>query len=227
MRQTDFVSAQRPDLFIANSRTVSSRIDKYYRRDAVVIYPPVAIPNKKDMKRVIKNYYVYVGRLYRQKGIDLLINTFNKTGKKLIVIGTGREYKSFLSVSKSNIIFKGYLSELEKNKIVAKAMGLIFPAIDEDFGIVPVEAMALGVPVIAYYSGGVRESVIEGKTGIFFHEFSSNSLINALKRFERMKFDPSECYRQSEKFSVKKFENRFVSFISVALDKTNNYEKTP
>ena len=218
MRNYDFVAAQRPDFFIAISREVQRRINKYYRRNSVLIYPPVSVPPTPPRRRKIKNYYMLISRLYKVKGVDLAIDTFNQLKKKLVIVGVGNELGRLRKKAGKNIIFKGYLDENIKIAYLKQAKALIFPSIDEDFGIVPVEAMAQGVPVIALFSGGTKETVADGKTGIFFHEFNQKALVGAVKRFETMNFDPNTCYKQAKKFSEDRFEKEIRKFLQGAIN---------
>ena len=219
IRAYDYIAAQRPDIFIANSETVKARINKYYRRDATVIYPPVDVPAYKPTKDNLGDYYVYIGKLQGSKGVKLAIEACNKLKRKLIVIGDGWQKKELKKVSGRHIKLLGFISDKAKIAYLKKAKGFIFPSRDEDFGIAPVEAMAYGVPVIAYYSGGPRETIVEGKTGIFFKKYSTGALIDAIKRFEKIHFDPMSCYKQAAKYSKEKFRENMLKFI------TNEYDK--
>lgn len=219
MRIYDFVAAQRPNFFIAISREVQRRINKYYRRNSALIYPPVSVPTIPPRRRKIKNYYMLISRLYKVKGVDIVIDAFNILGQKLIVVGKGRELKRLQKRAGPTITFMGYLNEEAKNRYLIQAKALIFPSLDEDFGIVPVEAMARGVPVIALFSGGSKETIIDGKTGIFFYEPTPKALINAISCFESMNFNPRDCYNQAEKFSEKRFEKEINKFLQEALNK--------
>ena len=159
-----------------------------------------------------------ISRLYKVKGVDLAIDTFNQLKKKLVIVGVGNELGRLRKKAGKNIIFKGYLDENIKIAYLKQAKALIFPSIDEDFGIVPVEAMAQGVPVIALFSGGTKETVADGKTGIFFHEFNQKALVGAVKRFETMNFDPNTCYKQAKKFSEDRFEKEIRKFLQGAIN---------
>jgi glycosyltransferase involved in cell wall biosynthesis len=205
LRMADFKAAQRPDLVIANSYEVAGRIEKFYRRDAKVIYPPVDIPKKPDVKK--EDFYLAGGRLARPKRTDLAIKAANKLKIPLKVFG--RDFQNYADELKEmagdTVEFIGEVSDQKKWELMARAKAFIFPAEFEDFGITPVEAMAVGTPVIALKSGGVKESVIDGKTGIFFERPSMTSLVKAINKFEKVNIDGKECMKQAEKFSKDKF----------------------
>lgn len=223
LRIVDFKSSQNVDYFIANSNETKKRIEKFYRKNAVVIYPPVDV-NLSDKAIEKGNYYLTGGRIARAKHTDLIIDTFIKNGLPLKVFGKGfagfeeelkKRIKNHESRIKggSKIEFVGEVTDEEKDGLMAGARAFVFASQDEDFGIVPVEAMMLGTPVIAHRSGGVLETVIEGKTGLFFDEFSVESLNNAIKKFEKTKLDPMECIKQSQKFSKERFELEIKEFV--------------
>lgn len=214
LRIVDFKSAQNVDLFIANSKEIQSRIERFYRRDSTVVYPPVSLSNEFQFVKK-ENYYLTGGRLARPKRFDLAIKAFNKLNLPLIVFGKdfagyGKELKS---IANKNIKFLGEISEIEKIKLMSHAKAFIFSAEDEDFGITPVEAMSLGTPVVAFKSGGVKESVIENKTGIFFEKADSNSLAIAVKRLEKVKISSEDCVKQANNFSKEKFDREIQKLI--------------
>jgi len=214
LRMVDFKSAQNVDLFIANSREVRSRIEKFYRKNSVVVYPPVSLSTKqKSIKK--GNFYLAGGRLARPKRVDLAIRAANKLKLPLVVFGKGfAGYgKELKKIAGKTIKFVGEVSEKEKIKLMSQAKAFIFPAEEEDFGITPVEVMSVGTPVIAFYSGGVKESVIEGKTGIFFKKHSVDSLISAIKKFEKIKIDSKGCIKQSLNFSKDNFDKKIKKII--------------
>lgn len=225
IRVFDYIAAQRPDIFIANSETVKARINKYYRRDATVIYPPVDVPAYKPTKDYLGDYYVYIGKLQGSKGVKLAIKACNRLKRKLIVIGEGRQKRELEGVAGGTISLLGFLSDKTKIDYLKKAKGFIFPSRDEDFGIAPVEAMSYGVPVIAYFSGGPKETIIDGETGIFFKGYTIDGLVNAIKRFEKMHFDPIKCYKQAKKFSEERFKKKILEFIAREYDKHKKNNK--
>lgn len=216
LRQKDFIAAQRPDIVVANSLEVKQRIKKYYRRDAKVIYPPTSsfLPPKLQIRN--QEYYVCFSRLAKQKGIDLIIKAFNRLGKKLVIVGKGAEEKYLKSIANTNIKFLGYVEDKDLTRIFSKAQGLVYASIEEDFGIVPVEALSMGVPVLAFYSGGVKE-VLNKKVGMFFYERTELALVQAITEFEQKNFSPKACLSRAAFFSEKKFKNSIIKLI-------NNYK---
>jgi glycosyltransferase involved in cell wall biosynthesis len=211
----DFKSSQNVDFFIANSEETKRRIEKFYRKNAVVIYPPVDFSLDSKVER--GDYYLTGGRLARAKHTDLVIDAFAKNGLSLKVFGKGfagfeDEVKDRIK-GKANIEFVEEVSDDEKNRLMAGAKGFVFASRDEDFGIIPVEAMMAGTPVIAHSSGGPKETVIEGKTGVFFDEFNVENLNNAIKKFEKTKFDSAEISKYAQKFSRERFEKEIKKFV--------------
>ncbi len=216
IRIWDVISSNRVDYFIANSENVAKRIWRIYRRKAKVIYPPVDLSKCKPLDiREKKDFFVSVSRLVPYKKVDLIVKTFNKLNLPLIVIGGGSEEKKLKRMAKDNVKILGWLPDYQVYNYMAEAQGLIFSA-EEDFGIVPVEAQACGTPVIAYKRGGALESVIEGKTGIFFEEQKEESLSNAILRFLELKksFNTEEIINNAKRFSKERFMNEFSEFIS-------------
>lgn len=215
MRMWDRLAADRVDFFIANSKYIANRIKKYYKRDSVVIYPPVNVEKfQPTEQKNIKDYYLFVSRLIDYKRCDLVVETFNKLGLPLKVIGRGPEKEKLVKVAKPNIEFLGYLSDDDMKKYYAEAKAFIFPA-EEDFGIVPVEAMASGRPVIAFAKGGASESVIDGKTGILFDAQTPESLAEAVNKAQEKEFDSKLIRAHAEGFS----EDRFKREILETLDR--------
>jgi glycosyltransferase involved in cell wall biosynthesis len=212
MRLWDFQASQRPDILIADSINVANRIKKYYKRDSLVIYPPINLKEFKLEKNTSKDFYLMVGRLVAYKRFDLAINTFNKNRLKLKIAGIGPEYKKLKSMSNSNIEFLGYLDDKDIKKLYANAKALIFPA-EEDFGIVPVEAQASGTPVIAYAKGGALETVKEYQSGMFFKEQTISSLEETIKSFERRTFLPEKVRENILKFDVENFNKEFKKVV--------------
>lgn len=216
LRLTDYDSAQKPDYFIANSQEVAQRIEKFYRRDALVINPPIEIPksfNKTPVNQ--RKYYIAGGRLSRAKRIDLAIKAVNKLNLPLKIFGrTFAGYGDKLhTLAGPTVEFVGEITEQEKWGLFAGAKAYLSPADNEDFGMLNVEVMATGTPVIAHASGGALETVIDGKTGILFPKLTTRSLVTALKKFDQKKIKPSACRVQAKKFSKEKFEKQILRFI--------------
>lgn len=214
MRIWDVTSSSRVDYFIANSSFISKRVEKFYRRQAEIIHPPVSISDF-TVSRNQRNFYLVVGQLVGYKKVDLAIKAFNKLGKKLIVIGEGEDYERLCKLAGPNVSMLGKqpFHVLKEHYSACKA--LIFPGI-EDFGIVPIEAMASGRPVIAYKKGGAIDYVIHKKTGYFFNEQTVTSLANAVKEFELIDndFDSSFIVEHARKFSDKNFSERIKKFVN-------------
>ena len=225
LRLTDYTASQRVDYYIANSDEVRSRIRKFYRREAKVIYPPVKIADKVKnppsprLRRAKGEYYLEGGRRGRAKHIDLVIRAANKLKFRLKIFGRafagmGGELRK---ISGPTVEFLGEVDEKKLYEIYRDCRALIYSSEDEDFGIMPVEAQANGVGVIAYRSGGVTESVIEGKTGIFFEELTVESLEAAIRKLGTVKIDPINCYKNSEKFSETRFKKEIIDFMTNRL----------
>lgn len=203
LRWIDKNGAQRPDLIVANSNNVSKRILKYYNRTSIIVYPPVDAPRVSRQKT--ENYYVVVSRLVKQKGVEVAVSTCSQLGLNLIVVGGGDERESLEKLAGETVTFVGRCNDKKKTQIISKAKALLYTSIDEDFGIVPLEALKLGVPVIAHRSGGVLETVKDGVNGIMFSSLTVDCLSKAIARFEKMKLDRSECKRSVDKFGKAKF----------------------
>lgn len=216
LRITDFYASKNVDQYIANSREVASRIKKFYRQDAVIVYPPVDIP-KNLPRRISRAYFVAGGRLAAPKHIDLAVAACTKRHLPLKVFGKefagyGEELKK---IAGPTVKFLGEITEESKWKLLSGAKALIFPSEDEDFGIVPVEAMGCGTPVIAYCSGGVRESVVEGKTGMFFNKLTRVSLEKTINAFSKLKNNWSlSCQLQVKRFEKNVFKTEVLKIIS-------------
>ena len=212
LRRADVRASGNVDHFIANSRTTAERIKRYYGRESEVIYPPVDTEfytPSGDVNR--EGYYLIVSSLVPYKKIGIAVEAFNKSGRKLRIIGSGPEEKKLKGASGRNIEFQGWRGAEALRDNYRRCRGLIFPGV-EDFGIVPVEAMACGAPVIAYRKGGVTESVIDNVTGMFFNEQKAESLNETLNRFEKIKLDTGRIRARAEEFSEESFLSRFKSF---------------
>lgn len=225
LRKIDFKSSQNVDYFIANSEETKKRIEKFYKKDSVVIYPPVEIKNHelRIMNQEDKEYYLAGGRIARSKHTDLIVDTFIKNGLPLKIFGKGfagfeEELRGRVR-NKTNIEMLGEISDEEKDRLMAGARAFIFASEDEDFGIVPVEAMMSGTPIIAHRSGGVLETVVEGKTGVFFDEFTVESLDTAIKKFEKSKFDQLYLIKHAQKFGKERFEREIREFVDKVANK--------
>lgn len=218
LRGWDLNSCNRVDFFIANSKYVSKRILKIYKRDSVVIYPPVDISFFEPIKEK-EDFYVSASRLVPYKRVDLIVDAFNEMPhRKLILIGDGPEYLKIKNRAKNNIEVLGSISDLDLKKYLQKAKAFIFAA-EEDFGILPVEAQACGTPVIAFKKGGALETVLENQTGLFFEKQDHKSIIEAVNRFENMNFSYELIRKNSERFSIERFRREYLEFVM------NKYEE--
>ena len=211
IRMWDRLAADRVDYFLTNSNYVKKRIKKYYKRDADVIYPMVNVSNF-YVSKTKKEYYLAVGRFTPYKKFDLIIDTFNELPYKLKIIGTGVQEKELKAKAKSNIEFLGFVSEEKLKDMYANAKALIFPQI-EDFGITPLEAMSSGRPVIAFNQGGALETVIDGKTGVFFKEQNVPHLKAAVEKCENTVWDSKEIRNHAKKFGSEVFEEKLYKYI--------------
>lgn len=228
LRIVDYYVSQKVDYFVANSKEVQKRIKKFYRRDAKVIYPPVEIGQTAKTTKYSSNkealpYYLYVGRLAFAKHPELAIEACEKLGVCLKVAGDGGMFNKLREQSRncSNIELLGAVSDAQLEELYAGAQALLYPVEDEDFGIVPVEAMMHGVPVIAHKSGGPKETVIgldSGKepTGVFFDELTLESLVAAITKFEKNKkrFDKNEIRKWAKRFGKDRFLDEIEKFIT-------------
>jgi len=215
LRMWDFAAAQRVDQFIANSRFVALRIKKYYRRDSTVIYPPVEV-DKFQINKDQGNYFIIVSRLRPYKRVDLAIKAFNQLGLPLKIVGGGEEEVNLKKIAKDNIEFLGEVSEEKKVNLLARAIAFIHPQ-EEDFGIAAVEAMAAGLPVIAYQAGGATETVIANESGLFFPEQSWESLADTIIHFKKDDFDREKIKNYAQKFSAINFQQNIKNFVNQSL----------
>lgn len=215
MREWDFAAAQRPDYLLANSNYVAARVEKYYRRPAEVIYPPVEIA-RFDSTQSKDDYFLVVSRLIPYKQVDLAIQACNKLKRRLLIAGDGTEREKLEKLAGPTVKFLGRVSDQEVSDLLAKAAAFIFTP-EEDFGIAPVEAMASGCPVIAYGKGGALESVVAAQTGVFFNEPTVESLVQAINRFDAMEFDTKKLRARAEQFSNERFRKEVAAFAQKAL----------
>jgi glycosyltransferase involved in cell wall biosynthesis len=229
LRLWDAASASRVDHFVANSRNIASRIQKHYRRDSEVIYPPVRV-DAGYISAKTEDYYLVAGQLVDYKRIDLAIAACNRLGRPLRIVGEGEQYRRLRKLAGPTIVFCGPLSDDALREEYARCRALIFPG-EEDFGIVPVEALSFGRPVIAFGRGGVLETVnglYPGdalsagiSSGVFFSEQSTDSLIEAIAAFEKAEshFRPAFIRQQTERFSESRFKAQLGSFVREKLRK--------
>jgi glycosyltransferase involved in cell wall biosynthesis len=212
LRRVDYAAAQGVDVFVANSEHIKRRIKQYYHKDSTVIYPPIATESLLKLPRNAGDYYLIIGRQVASKRLDVAIDAFNELGLPLKVAGAGEEIARQRPRAKGNIEFLGRVSDAERDALFAGAKALVFPP-EEDFGMVPLEAMAAGTPPIAYNSGGAPEYVIDGETGVLFDEQTGESLAEAVRRFENMKFDDAVIREQAKKFDAAVFRKKMAEFV--------------
>lgn len=218
IRMWDLATVNRVDHFVANSRHTARRIRKTYGRESTVIYPPVDI-ERFDVRRKKEDFYLTASRMVPYKKIDLVVEAFSRMpGKRLLVVGDGPDLKRVRSRAGENVKILGYQPHEALKELMQKSKAFIFAA-EEDFGIVPVEAQACGTPVIAYEKGGSLETVVNGKTGVFFNEQTVESLIKAVREFERLRhgFNPMEIRENAERFGKERFEEEFEEFVARKL----------
>ncbi|MDO9390374.1 MAG: glycosyltransferase [bacterium] len=219
IRRWDVMSSQRPDLIIANSREVQKRISKYYRRDSLVLHPAVDteffVPQNDGGS---SDYYLVVSRLKPYKRVDLAVQAFNLTGRALVVVGDGSEMKRLKRMALSNVRFAGKVSDRQLLDYYQNCRALIFPTL-EDFGLTPLEAQCCGKPVIAYGRGGALETVVEGKTGTFFYQQTVESLIEAIRRFEKTGFDREQIRKHAWSFNQESFIRQLKKIVDVEYAK--------
>jgi glycosyltransferase involved in cell wall biosynthesis len=210
MRLYDFLRAQKVTQFVANSQETAARIKKFYRREAVVVYPPVKLASQEELRRSRgkRDYFLAGGRLERAKNFDLIIKAGNRLQVPLKIFGQGSQEESLRKMAGPKVEFLGWVDEQEKARLYARARAFIIASRDEDFGMTPVEAMAAGTPVVAFRGGGYLETVVEGKTGVFFDEYNTESLVEAMKRVQKLRFKKGELRKQAEKFSKERFVER-------------------
>lgn len=222
IRLWDKGAADRVDYYIANSKTIQKRIAKYYRRESTVIYPPVET-EKFSVSAEPGTYFLVGGRLAPYKRVDLVVEAFKKLGWPLKIFGDGVDLNRLKQLAQgvSNIEFLGRVSEEEKANLYQGCKAFIYPQ-EEDFGITAVETMASGRPVIAYKKGGAMETVIEGKTGLFFTDQTIESLVDALERFEKITFVPVDIRRHAEEFSVSRFKTEVKAVIEREYERFKN-----
>ncbi|OGM81975.1 hypothetical protein A2394_03145 [Candidatus Woesebacteria bacterium RIFOXYB1_FULL_42_36] len=220
MRMYDFETAQKVNYFIANSKNIQARIEKFYRRDSTVIYPPIEVKEIENITANLKknNYFVMVSRLVGAKGLEEVSKLAKKMKFELRIVGESHGFSDVESklrkLSGGNIKLLGRLEDPELYKVLGKAKGLIALAKDEDFGMTVVESQAAGTPVIAFNGGGFRESVTEGVTGVLVDEISESSLGEAIKKIERIKWRKEALIENARRFSKEIFIKKMTAFIN-------------
>jgi len=216
IRLWDKLSSDRVDKFIANSNFVAKRIKKYYGKTSEVINPPVSV-NNFSVSEKQGDYFLMVGRLIAYKRHDIAIKAFNKLGLPLKIIGRGPEMKRLQKIAKSNIEFLGRVPDGELAKYYSECQAFIFPQ-EEDFGIVAIEALASGRPVIAFRGGDIPEHMEEGRMGLFFEKQSPENIIKTMEEFKKMNFDKNYIRSKSLRFDKETFKGKIRTYVERELE---------
>lgn len=212
LRRTDLEGAARVDRFVANSTHVANRIRKYYRRSAAVVHPPVDVEPFLARPRASGDAYLVAGRLVPYKRVDLAIRACRELGRELIVIGEGRDRERLEDIAGAGVTFLGRVDFPTLMEYMSATRALLFPG-EEDFGIVPVEAQAAGTPVIAYGTGGARDTVLDGVTGVLFGDQTVAGLCRAIERFERLALDSDAARENAARFGPERFDAELSAVI--------------
>ena len=215
LRRWDYRTAQRVDHFVAISREVQARVRRHYGRDSVVIHPPVDTVRFQPVP-AHDDYYLIVSRLIPYKRIDLAVRAFNLLGLPLIIAGDGRYRSALEALAGPTVTFLGRAPDEDLPDLFARCRAYVLPGV-EDFSIVPVQAQAAGRPVIAYGAGGALDTVVEGETGIFFHEPTPEVLAAAVRTFDPDAIEPRACRANAERFAVEVFRGKLNRFIESVL----------
>lgn len=217
LRRQDAVGGLRPDAFVANSTHVARRIEKYYRRDARIVHPPVDVERFLSQERRPDDYYLVLGRVVPYKRVDLALSACATLGRRVKVAGTGRALDAARAAAGPGAELLGRVPDAEVGELLAGARALLFPA-EEDFGIVPVEAQAAGVPVIAYGRGGARDTVIPGETGLFHDAQTPAAVASAILELEDMSFDSDAIREHARRFGPERFRAEMAQVVLDAAE---------
>ncbi len=217
LRIWDITSSARVDCFIANSSFIAKRIEKFYRRKAEVINPPIDTEFYTPKKNPERKFFISVSALVPYKKVDLLIEAFNTSEENLIIVGSGPEEKKLKNIAKKNISFRKGISQEELRELYRDAIAFVFAG-TEDFGMAFVEALACGTPILAYKRGGVLDIVTDFKTGILFEKQNVQSIIEGIKAIKKAGFDTEILRNSSLGFSKNNFEAKITQFISKAIN---------
>jgi len=228
LRQWDVTSAARVDRFVANSTFVANRIRRYYGREADVIHPPVSFDTFRPVANPTRDFYLVAGELVPYKRVDLAIEAFRGSNRKLVIAGRGSAAAKLQRHAPDNVEFMGRVSDDELAGLYANCRALVFPG-EEDFGLVPLEVMASGRPVIAYGSGGALESVKDMETGLFFRQHTATSLRDAITRFELVEeqFVPERLRAHAEAYSEVAFREKFRQIVDSELSRPSRNSGWP
>lgn len=218
LRAWDVASAAHVDHFIANSSFIARRIAKVYRRNSEIIFPPVDLDAFSIVPEPTKDFYFYVGQLVPYKRVDLAVEACTKMERRLVVVGSGSEEQRLRTMAGPTIEFRTWASAEDLKSLYQNCRALLFPG-EEDFGIVPLEAMASGRPVVAYGSGGALDTVVDGVTGVFFAQQTVDELADAIQSFEFIEdsFDPHLIRRHARGFDRDVFIRKFRTYVDACL----------
>ncbi|HEY2141863.1 MAG TPA: glycosyltransferase [Solirubrobacteraceae bacterium] len=218
LRRQDLAGAAGPDVFVANSRHVANRIERYYGRSAEVVHPPVDVDHFLTLSRAPEDFYLVFGRVVPYKRVDLAVAACARLGRRVKVAGDGRAMQAIGAEARGHdeIELLGRVEDGERDRLLGGARALLFPG-EEDFGIVPVEAQAAGVPVIAYGVGGAVESVLDERTGLLFDEQSVDALADAIDRFERLRLKDDWTRENARRFGRDRFRAEMAAVIDRAV----------
>lgn len=218
MRRWDERTADRVDRYAANSRYIAERIRRAYGRDATVVYPPVDTDTFTPAGSR-EGFYLVVSRLVWYKQVGTVVDAFARLpDQKLVVVGDGPQFEEIRRRAGSNVDMRGHVPQGELLDLMRRARALVFPP-EEDFGITPVEAMACGTPVLAFGRGGATETVVDGETGLYFHEQTPEAIVEAVKDLESLEpdLDPKRVRANAERFGVERFRKEFQRFVDEAV----------
>ncbi len=223
IRVLDVSSANRVDHFVANSRYTAIRIKKFYNRDSEILHPPVNTERFKHIES--QDYYLMTGRMVAYKGFELAVDAFNESGKRLVIIGDGPEYKRLKEKAKSNISMLGRVSDEELERYMNNCSGFVFPG-KEDFGIVMAEAQAAGKPVIAFKAGGALDIVRDKQSGVLFDHLTTQSLNQAILEADSIFWDHRFIAEDAQRFNLTSFKER-LSYLIENAEEFSSYKDSP
>jgi glycosyltransferase involved in cell wall biosynthesis len=218
LRHVDRKRASEPDVFVANSRFVAARIKSAYARDSEVIHPPVEIGEMLRTQRDTGDAYLAFGRVVPYKRVGVAVEACERLGRRLLVAGEGRDLDRIRELAGAHTQFLGHVSDGVVPRLFAEGRALLFPGL-EDFGMVPVEAQAAGLPVIAYGEGGVNDSVIDGQTGVLYQPGTVDGLVGAIQRFESLTLDERAIRTNSRRFAPDRFASAFAELLMTLPDR--------
>lgn len=219
LRSWDLHASTRVDRFVAISKAVAGRIQKYYRRESAIIHPPIDVSQfRVKSADEVGDFFLIISRLIPYKRIDLAVRAFNELGLPLKIVGDGRYRPSLERIARPNVEFLGRVSDDDVRELYSRCKALVFPG-EEDFGLAPLEANAAGRPVIAFAGGGARETIVEGKTGAFFYEATPEALASVVEKFDHRQYDPQAIRAHAEKFDVPTFKAEFARFVQESWQK--------